>query len=136
MPWISQDSLKLYQKILTLVQTDTQTHTSNVNTEDTFSGFQEFFLQPIINIQSNLHFSKCSIKGDEFEALGSLNIESQYLTHDCNLINNHTNAYTMLTQVEGKIPETLKGCPQQSLSCLSVCFSVRELLITVFELGI
>ena len=32
--------------------TDTQTHTK-VNTEDTLSGFQEYFLQPIIKDQSN-----------------------------------------------------------------------------------
>ena len=31
-----------------------------------------------------------------------------------------------------KNPETLEGCPQYSLSCVSV----RELLTTVFELGI
>ena len=61
MPWISQDSLKLYYKILALVQTDTQTHTSNVNTEDTFSGFQEFFLQPIIKDWSkHRHWKKQS----------------------------------------------------------------------------
>ena len=34
-------------------QTDGQTHTK-VNTEDTLSGFQEFFLQPIIKDRSNL----------------------------------------------------------------------------------
>ena len=33
-------------------QTDTQTDTK-VNTEDTLSGFQEFFLQPIIKDRSN-----------------------------------------------------------------------------------
>ena len=35
-------------------QTDGQTHTK-VNTEDTLSGFQEFFLQPIIKERSNKH---------------------------------------------------------------------------------
>ena len=35
------------------VQTDTQTDTK-VNTEDTLSGFQEFFLQPIIKDRSNI----------------------------------------------------------------------------------
>ena len=37
------------------VQTDTQTDTK-VNTEDTLSGFQEFFLQPIIKDRSNTYF--------------------------------------------------------------------------------
>ena len=43
------------------VQTDRQTHRqtdrqtdTKVNTEDTFSGFQEFFLQPIIKDRSNI----------------------------------------------------------------------------------
>ena len=37
---------------------DTQTHRqtdTKVNTEDTLSGFQEFFLQPIIKDRSNKH---------------------------------------------------------------------------------
>ena len=44
----------LGQKVssVALVLTDTQTDTK-VNTEDTLSGFQEFFLQPIIKERSN-----------------------------------------------------------------------------------
>ena len=34
-----------------------------------------------------------------------------------------------------KNPETLKGCPLYSLSCLSVCLSVTELQSTHFGLG-
>ena len=39
------------------VQTDTHTHRqtdTKVNIEDTLSGFQEFFLQPIIKDRSNI----------------------------------------------------------------------------------
>ena len=37
------------------VQTDTHTQTdTKVNTEDTLSGFQDFFLQPIIKDRSNI----------------------------------------------------------------------------------
>ena len=32
-------------------------------------------------------------------------------------------------------PDTLKGCPLYSLSCLSVCLSVTELQSTPFGLG-
>ena len=35
-------------------QTDTQTDRHEVKTEDTLSGFQEFFLQPIIKDRSNI----------------------------------------------------------------------------------
>ena len=44
----------LGQKVCSVarVQTDRQTDTK-VNTEDTLSGFQEFFLQPIIKDRSN-----------------------------------------------------------------------------------
>ena len=38
-------------------QTDRQTHTK-VKTEDTLSGFQEFFLQPIIKERSNISNSQ------------------------------------------------------------------------------
>ena len=40
-------------------QTDRQTDTK-VNTEDTLSGFQEFFLQPIIKDRSNIFKTLCS----------------------------------------------------------------------------
>ena len=40
-------------RVQTHRQTDTQTDTK-VNTEDTLSGFQEFFLQPIIKDRSNI----------------------------------------------------------------------------------
>ena len=43
------------------VQTDTQTDTK-VNTEDTLSGFQEFFLQPIIKDRSNNYSFHLSYK--------------------------------------------------------------------------
>ena len=48
----------LGQKVCSVahVQTDTQTDgqtDTKVNTEDTLSGFQEFFLQPIIKDRSN-----------------------------------------------------------------------------------
>ena len=49
------------------VHTDTQTHRhtdrqtdTKVNTEDTLSGFQEFFLQPIIKDRSNIFKTLCS----------------------------------------------------------------------------
>ena len=44
----------LGQKVYSIarVQTDTKKHTK-VNTADTLSGFQEFFLQPIIKDRSN-----------------------------------------------------------------------------------
>ena len=41
------------------VQTHRQTDTK-VNTEDTLSGFQEFFLQPIIKDRSNIFKTLCS----------------------------------------------------------------------------
>ena len=41
------------------VHTDRQTDTK-VNTEDTLSGFQEFFLQPIIKDRSNIFKTLCS----------------------------------------------------------------------------
>ena len=41
------------------MQTDTQTDTK-VNTEDTLSWFQDFFLQPIIMDQSNKAHTQCS----------------------------------------------------------------------------
>ena len=41
------------------VHTDRQTH-KKVNTEDTLSGFQEFFLQPIIKDRSNIFKTLCS----------------------------------------------------------------------------
>ena len=38
------------------------THTDTVNTEDTVSGFQEFFLQPIIKDRPNIWDSILSIQ--------------------------------------------------------------------------
>ena len=48
----------LGQKVCSVahMQTDTQTDTK-VITEDTLSGFQEFFLQPIIKDRSNIYVS-------------------------------------------------------------------------------
>ena len=58
---MSQGSLNpkirfLGQKVCSVarIQTDTQTDTK-VNTEDTLSGFQDFFLQPIIKDWPNKH---------------------------------------------------------------------------------
>ena len=49
-------------------QTDTQTHRqthTKVTTEGTLSGFQEFFLQPIIKDRPNISFSHCAFLGME-----------------------------------------------------------------------
>ena len=43
----------LGQKVCSVAHMQTQTDTK-VNTEDTLSGFQEFFFQPIIKDQSNM----------------------------------------------------------------------------------
>ena len=50
---LDQKIMFLCQKVCSVarVQTDRQTDTK-VNTEDTLSGFQDFFLQPIINNRS------------------------------------------------------------------------------------
>ena len=61
----------LCQKVCSVarVQTDTQTHRqtdrqtdTKVNTEDTLSGFQEFFLQPIIKDRSNYSFISINVQ--------------------------------------------------------------------------
>ena len=57
--WFLGQNVCSVARIQTDRQTDTQTDTK-VNTEDTLSGFQEFFLRPIIKDRSNIDEIKTS----------------------------------------------------------------------------
>ena len=80
-----------------------------VKTEDTLSGFQDFFLQPIIKDRSK--------KNKKLSYFYLKRAEKNYDGYIGPLLDDRLKENL-------KNPETLKGCPLYSLSCLSVCLSV------------